>query len=192
MLVSSIFSLKKDLKRKELQKADREEIREEIPGQKPGNKDVFESVEKDFYIKPSNGLRTLAAVLFCASLLLFPLVLSSSSYHHPSLATDMWMILFMGVIFFATVVVFACLWRREYTFIENRNTRTPENIPSRFLRFFICHSRLSGLLSMIFIFAAYDLVVFNITQNGLIITALLMYAFIFFLLAIVKKKPSQA
>jgi hypothetical protein len=188
MIISSIFSLQKDLKRKELQG----EVQEEIPEQKPENKDVFESLEKDFDDKPSSGLRTLAAVLFCVSLLLFPLVLSGGSHHRPTLEMDPWMIFFMGVIFFATAIVFACLWRREYTFIENRNTQTSENFPSRFLRFFICHSRLSGLLSIIFIFSAYDLVVFNITHNGLIITALFIYAFIFFLLAIVKKKPSQA
>jgi putative flippase GtrA len=92
-------------------------------------------------------------------------------------------------IFSATAIVFALLWRKEFTFIENRNIQTPENFPSRLMMFFLHNRIICCLLSLILFFTAIDLMIFKITSNGFIITALLIYSFVFLLLAIVKKKP---
>jgi len=181
MIVVSLFTAWKQLKYKN--------VTEKIPEQKPEDKDVFISLEKDFYSKPSNGLRTLAAALCGISLLLFMGGHSryQSSSEMPPLLKDS-----AVFIFSATAIVFALLWRREYTFTENRNIQTFENFPSKLLRFFLRNSRISGLLSLILIFTTYDLIVFDITYNRFIIMALFIYAYVFFLLAIVKKKPAQA
>jgi putative flippase GtrA len=163
------------------------------PEQQPKDKDVFANLEKDFYAKPSNGLRAVAAALFGISLLLFiglfPVMMGSHSRYQSSHEMPSGLKYFAGFIFSATAIVFACLWRKEYTFTENRNIRTAENVTSRLLRFFLHNRTASCLLSLVLIFTAYDLIIFNITDNGFIITALLIYAFIFFLLAIVKKSP---
>lgn len=185
-IILYIFSLWKQTKRKDVPK--------EIPEQKPQDKDVFKNIEKDFYTKPSsNSLRTLAAVLFSLSLLLFigllPAIMGSHSRNQlfsevpPLLKYSAWFI------FSATAIVFALLWRREFTFVENRNIQTPENFPSRLMRFFLHNRIICFLLSLILFFIAIDLMIFEITNNGFIITALFIYAFVFFLLAIVKKKP---
>jgi putative flippase GtrA len=186
LIVINLFTAWKQIKHKD--------VIEEIPEQKPEDKDVFKSLEKDFYSTPSSGgLRTLAAALVGISLLLFmgllPAIMGSHSRYQSSPETPPLLKYLAGFIFSATAIVFACLWRNEYTFIENRNIRTDEKFPSRLLRFFLRNTRISGLLSVILIFTAYDLIIFNITNNGFIITALLIYAFVFFLLAIVKKKP---
>lgn len=185
-IVFYIFTLRKKAKCKD--------VKEEIPEQIPEDKDVFKSLEKDFYFKPSsNRLRTLAAALLGISLLLFigllPVIIGRHSHYQSSYEMSPWLKYFAGFIFSATAVVFVYLWRKEFTFIENRNIKSPENFPSRLLRFFLRNRIISGLLSLILIFAAYDLIIFNITNNGFVITALLIYAFVFFLLAIVKKEP---
>ena len=188
MIVVSLFTAWKQLKYKN--------VTEKISEQKPEDKNVFMSLEKDFYSKPSNGLRTLAASLCGISLLIFmgllPFITGGHSRYHSSSEMPPFLKDSAVFIFSLTAIVFALLWRREYTFTENRNIQTSENFPSKLLRFFLRNSRISGLLSLVLIFTTYDLIVFDITDNGFIIMALLIYAYVFFLLAIVKKKPAQA
>lgn len=186
LIVISLFTAWKQVKYKD--------VIEEIPEQKPEDKDVFKSLGKDFYFKPSsNRLRTLGAALFGLSLLLFmgllPAIMGSHSRHQSSSEMHPWLKYSAGFIFSATVIVFTLLWRKEFTFIENRNIQTPENFPSRLLRFFLHNRIICGLLSLTLLFTAIDLIIFKITDNGFIITVLLIYAFVFLLLAIVRKKP---
>ncbi len=183
-LVLYIFSLWKQSKLKSVTKA--------IPEQKPQDKDVFKYLGKNFYYQPSsNRLRTLAAALFGISLLLFIgliVPMGSRSRYQSFSEMPLWLIYTAGFIFCATVIVFALLWRMEFTFIENSKIQTTENYASRLLRFFLHNRLICILLSLILFFAAFDLIIFEITYNGVIITGLLIYAFVFVLLAIVKKK----
>ncbi|MCX5849123.1 MAG: hypothetical protein NTW65_06710 [Deltaproteobacteria bacterium] len=185
-IVLYIFTLWKQSKRKNVPEA--------IPEQKPKDNDVFKSLGKDFYFKPSsNRLRTLAAALFGISLLLFmgmlPVIMGSNSRHQLSSEMHPWLKYSAGLIFSATVIVFALLWRKEFTFIENRSIQKTENFPSRLLRFFLHNRIICGLLSLILFFTAFDLIIFKITNSGFFITVSFIYAFVFLLLAIVKKKP---
>ncbi len=123
---------------------------------------------------------------------LIPATLDIHSRHQSSPEIPPFLKYLAGFIFSATAIVFACLWRNEYTFIESRNIQTPENFPSRLLRFFLHNKIICVLSSLILFFTAFDLIIFKITDNRLIITALLIYAFFFLLLAIVKQKPFRS
>jgi hypothetical protein len=185
-LVLYIFSLWKQIKRKG--------VLEEIPEQTPPDNDVFKNLEKDFYLKPSsNRLRSLAAALFSLSVLLFigllPAIMGGNSRHQSSNEVHPWLKYSAGFIFSVTAIVFALLWRKEYTFSENRNIQTPENFPSRLMRYFLHNRILCSLLSLILFFTAFTSIIFKFIDNGYIITAFFIYAFVFLLLAIVKKKP---